>query len=143
MIPITPYTAERLVRYQLLWNRVLGVSSERALFRSWISGRRLVRKTSAKNFARVGQAIGLRDKPKNGGCGTGPLVHDLRHIFATRTIIGWLRTGRNPDHEIHKLTTFLGHKKPEHTYWYLEAVPEIMTLTMRQDEKVIGYGRGS
>ena len=143
VIPITPCTAERLVGYQLLRNRVLGVSSERALFRSWISGRRLNGSASRRCFARVGQAIGLRDKPTNGGCGTGPRVHDLRHTFATRTIIGWLRTGRNPDHEIHKLTTFLGHKKPEHTYWYLEAVPEIMTLTMRQGEKVIGYGRGS
>jgi hypothetical protein len=28
-----------------------------------------------------------------------------------------------------KLTTYLGHPKPENTYWYIEAVPELLELT--------------
>ncbi len=140
-IPITSCTAERLVGYQILRDRVWGVSSERAFFRSWLSDRRLQGQDGRRIFARVGQIIGLREKRSDGRTGKGPRIHDLRHTFATRTIIRWLRTGRNPDHEIYKLTTFLGHKLPCYTYWYLEAVPEIMTLTMRQAEKAIGYGR--
>ncbi len=27
-----------------------------------------------------------------------------------------------------ELSTFLGHQQPESTYWYLQAVPELMTL---------------
>jgi hypothetical protein len=27
-----------------------------------------------------------------------------------------------------KLTTWLGHANPAHTYWYLEAVPELLEL---------------
>ena len=27
-----------------------------------------------------------------------------------------------------KLTTYLGHESPKHTYWYLEAVPELLEL---------------
>ena len=143
VIPISSCTAERLRDYLILRNRVWGVSSERAFFRSWTNGGRLKGTSSRRNFARLGQAIGLREKQSSRKHGIGPRLHDLRHTFATRTIIGWLRTGRNPDHEIHKLTTFLGHKQTCDTYWYLEAVPEIMTLTMRQAETVIGYGRGS
>lgn len=27
-----------------------------------------------------------------------------------------------------KLTTYLGHVSPTHTYWYIEAVPELLEL---------------
>ena len=27
-----------------------------------------------------------------------------------------------------KLTTYLGHANPAHTYWYIEAVPELLEL---------------
>lgn len=27
-----------------------------------------------------------------------------------------------------KLTTYLGHASPENTYWYIEAVPELLEL---------------
>lgn len=143
VIPVTSCTGEQLVAYRKARDEILGASTEQSLFRSWISGRRLRHATSYNNFTRLAQIIGLRGKRSDVRHGTGPRLHDLRHTFATRTIIEWLRTGRNPDHEIYKLTTFLGHKKPAYTYWYLEAVPEIMTLTMRQAETGIGYGRGS
>ena len=143
VIPITPCTAERLVTYQRLRDNVLIVTSETSLFRSWQSGRRIGRSVVKENFVRVGQNIGLREKPLDKSHGTGPRLYDLRHTFATRTIIEWLRTGRDPDREIYKLTNFLGHRRPSDTFWYLEAVPEIMILTMRQAENVIGYGRES
>ncbi len=41
-------------------------------------------------------------------------------IFAARTIIGWYRAGHDPAREMIKLTTYLGHTKPENTYWYIE-----------------------
>lgn len=141
VIPISSCTAERLSDYKNLRDNVLGTSTEQAVFRSWKSGQRLPFMTVEYSFVRLSQVIGLREKPSDGGYGKGPRLHDLRHTFATRTIIGWLRTGLNPDHEIYKLTTFLGHKLPCYTYWYLEAVPEILTMTMRQAEKAIGYGR--
>lgn len=33
-----------------------------------------------------------------------------------------------------KLTTYLGHTKPAHTYWYIEAVPELLELASRRAE---------
>ena len=51
-----------------------------------------------------------------------------RHTFAARTIVHWYRKGMDPGREMIKLSTYLGHLKPEHTYWYLEAVPYIRCL---------------
>jgi integrase/recombinase XerD len=35
-----------------------------------------------------------------------------------------------------ELSTFLGHVDPASTYWYLEAVPELMALISRRLERV-------
>jgi len=45
-----------------------------------------------------------------------------------KTIIDWYRNNLDPDREMIKLSTYLGHDKPEYTYWYIEAVPELMQL---------------
>jgi hypothetical protein len=36
-----------------------------------------------------------------------------------------------------KLTTYLGHANPEHTYWYIEAVPELLALASERAERAI------
>ena len=59
--------------------------------------------------------------------------HDLRHTFAVRTLLNWYRTGKDPATEMIKLTTYMGHVKPAHTYWYIEAVPELLDLASRHD----------
>jgi integrase/recombinase XerD len=49
-----------------------------------------------------------------------------------RTLVNWYRTGKDPAREIIKLTTYLGHDDPAHTYWYIEAVPELLELASRR-----------
>ena len=143
LVPIMSCTAERLVAYQKVRDRVWGMTSEPALFRSWKGGQRLVHETVEDNFAQVGMTIGLRAKRQDKWVGTGPRWHDLRHTFATRTLIDGLRTGRHNDQEISKLATFLGHKNPGCPYWYVEAVPEVMLLIMQRAEGHLGMGRES
>ena len=48
--------------------------------------------------------------------------------FATRTLINWYRAGLDVEREIPKLATYLGHVHTADTYWYLEAVPELLQL---------------
>jgi len=43
------------------------------------------------------------------------------------------------DARIATLATFLGHIEPAHTYWYLSASPELMTLV---SDRVAAYQRG-
>ena len=50
----------------------------------------------------------------------------------SQTIIGWYRAGQDPAREMLKLTTYLGHTKPENTYWYIEAVPELLELAAQR-----------
>jgi len=76
----------------------------------------------------VCQRIGLREPQTEGRHGRGPRIHDLRHSFAARTMIDWYRSGKDPAREMIKLTTWLGHANPDHTYWYIEAVPELLDL---------------
>ena len=82
------------------------------------------------NFARACQEIGLRTPQPYCKHGRGPRIHDLRHSFAVKTMIKWYRTGKDPAREMIRLTTYLGHRNPSNTYWYLEAVPELLDLAM-------------
>ena len=60
--------------------------------------------------------------------GRGPRLHDLRHRFAVRTLIHWYRAGLDVERELPKLATYLGHVHVNESYWYLEAVPELLQL---------------
>ena len=46
----------------------------------------------------------------------------------------WYRTGKDPAREMIKLTTYLGHANPASTYWYIEAIPELLELASRRAE---------
>jgi hypothetical protein len=37
-----------------------------------------------------------------------------------------------------KLTTWLGHANPDHTFWYIEAVPELLELAMARATRLSG-----
>jgi hypothetical protein len=62
----------------------------------------------------------------------------MRHSFASRTLINWYRAGLDVDREIPKLACYLGHRSVHDTYWYIEAVPELLRLATRRLE-----GRGT
>lgn len=57
-----------------------------------------------------------------------PRLHDLRHSFAVRTLLGWYRSGEDVQAKIPSLSTYLGHRDPASTYWYLSAAPELLAL---------------
>jgi integrase/recombinase XerD len=39
---------------------------------------------------------------------------------------------------MHRLSTYLGHSDPVHTYWYLDAAPELMALAVERQERAMG-----
>jgi integrase/recombinase XerD len=57
-----------------------------------------------------------------------------RHTFAVRTLIEWYRADKDTSREMIKLTTYLGHADPAHTYWYIQAVPELLELASQRAE---------
>jgi integrase/recombinase XerD len=131
--PITSSTVERLAAYRAERLRLLGATTG-AYFRN-DDGRRQSDCSARYNFALVSQDMGLRAAQRFCKHGRGPRIHDLRHTFAVRTIIGWYSKGLDPDREMLKLSTYLGHVKPDHTYWYIEAVPELLQLAAKRAEQ--------
>ena len=72
------------------------------------------------------------------GIGVGepspPRLHDLRHTFAVRTLLGWYCAEEDVQSKVPSLSTYLGHREPASTYWYLSAAPELLGLAVaRQD----------
>ena len=57
-----------------------------------------------------------------------PRIHDLRHTFAVRRLLLWYKQGARVDQKIVYLSTYLGHGKVTDTYWYLSAVPELLSI---------------
>lgn len=49
-------------------------------------------------------------------------------------MLNWYQSGIDPTREMIKLTTYLGHASPEHTYWYIEAVPALLALASARAE---------
>ena len=62
-------------------------------------------------------------------------IHGLRHTFAVRKLLQWHRDGEDVDRCIGQLSTYLGHCKVHHTYWYLSAVPELMDIAADRFER--------
>jgi integrase/recombinase XerD len=63
-----------------------------------------------------------------------PRPHDLRHSFAVRALTGWYRDGVDVEANLPKLSTYLGHVVPAHTYWYLSGAPELLALAAQRLE---------
>ncbi|HVX91013.1 MAG TPA: tyrosine-type recombinase/integrase [Candidatus Paceibacterota bacterium] len=55
-----------------------------------------------------------------------PTPHSLRHAFAVRALRSCPDGRDRITQHMLMLSTYLGHSKPALTYWYLEAVPELM-----------------
>ena len=83
-------------------------------------------------FAKLIAQVGL----EGAGERVRPRPHDLRHTMAVHTLIDWHRSGEDIDRRMPELSTFLGHADPASTYWYLEAVPELMALISRRLQQV-------
>jgi integrase/recombinase XerD len=140
LVPLHPSTTSALARYAARLDAALRRVRSPAFFLSE-SGRRVTDWSTRYNFALVSQQIG--DRPSQRGAtgraryrhGRGPRLHDLRHRFAAETLLAWYRVGADVERELPKLSTYLGHVKMEHTYWYIEAVPELLRLA---SERVVG-----
>jgi integrase len=133
LLPISASTIAHLTAYIRERDRLLG-ASPKSFFVS-DRGERITSCSAQYTFALICQTIGLRPVEKWRRHGHGPRIHDLRHTFAVRTLVNWYRTGKDPAREMIKLTTYLGHAHPKDTYWYIEAVPELLNLASLRAER--------
>lgn len=130
LLPLSESTTAQLAAYAAQRDRLCGDRPEPFFVSD--RGARMTDCGARYNFAAVCQTIGLRPVQKFDRHGRGPRIHDLRHSFAVRTLINWYRTDKDPACEMIKLSTYLGHADPANTYWYIEAVPELLELASRR-----------
>jgi integrase/recombinase XerD len=124
-VPVHPSTVLVLRKYAENRECILPTTRTPAFFISE-RGTRITDCMARYTFAKISQQLGLR--PKATGHGRGPRLLDMRHRFAARTLINWYRAGLDVERELPKLATYLGHVHINETYWYLEAVPELLQL---------------
>lgn len=126
-VPVTDSTCAALARYA---KKRLEVCKQLQTdgFLVCERGKRLSAYSARRTFAKISTTIGLRKAVPGKRIGRGPRLQDIRHTFATRKIIEWYRSGLDVQRELPKLTTYLGHSDVSHTYWYIEAVPELLQL---------------
>ena len=124
-VPVHPSTVDALKKYAAARERIFPAPPTPAFFLSEC-GRRITEWMARYTFAKLSQQIGMRAPAK--GHGRGPRIHDMRHRFAAYTLINWYRAGLDVERELPKLATYLGHVHVNDTYWYLQAVPELLQL---------------
>jgi integrase/recombinase XerD len=131
LVAVHDSTRQALADYARERDRIVHRPATAAFFLSE-GGDRVTGWAARYNFAKVSREIGLRAPAGGRRHGRGPRLHDMRHRFAVRTLLRWYRSGADVEREIPKLATYLGHVHVNETYWYLEAVPELLGLAARR-----------
>ena len=130
-VPLHETTVSALREYARVRDACISEPSTPAFFVS-ARGQRMGREELNRTFTKLVGEIGLEGR----GARARPRPHDLRHAFAVNTLLGWYRAGENVDRQMPLLSTWLGHVDPASTYWYLEAVPELLELVSRRLEQL-------
>lgn len=130
-VPLHATTVSALREYARLRDACISEPSTPAFFVS-ARGQRMGREELNRTFTKLVGEVGLDGR----GARARPRPHDLRHAFAVNTLLGWYRAGENVDRRMPLLSTWLGHVDPASTYWYLEAVPELLELVSRRLEQL-------
>jgi integrase/recombinase XerD len=81
-------------------------------------------------FYALSRQIGLRGLSDS----HGPRLHDMRHRFATNTLVRWYQRDQDPERLLPVLSAYLGHVHIADTQWYLNGSPELMREAMRRLE---------
>jgi integrase len=132
-VPLHDSTISALRQYARLRDARFPAPSTPAFFIG-ARGRRMARGELNQTFTTLIRQVSLEGR----GARTRPRPYDLRHVFAVRTLLDWHQAGEDIDRRMPLLSTYLGHVDPASTYWYLEAVPELLELISRRLEQPPG-----
>jgi integrase len=121
-VPISPSTLAALHQYAQVRDR-LCPNPATASFFVGMRGNRLIYQSFQDVFRRICDAAGVGTD-----AATRPRIHGLRHSFAVDTLRGWYQAGLDVEAQLPMLSTYLGHRDPRSTYWYLSAAPELLAL---------------
>ena len=129
LVPLQDSVMNALREHDTLRDQLMPTAKDPSFFVS-LTARRLIYAVVCPTFRTLVDAAGVGlDAPHP------PRIHELRHSFAVRTLLHWYRTEDNIQAKIPSLSTYMGHREPACTYWYLSAAPELLALAAaRRDD---------
>ncbi len=116
IVPVHPTTAEALRAYAARRDR-LGYGGLCRTFFVSEGGTPLHYHVLARTFVALARRLGIRGPVGERGAS----LHHLRHTFAVNRLTAWARAGGAVHDRLPVLAVYLGHARPEDTYWYLTA----------------------
>jgi integrase/recombinase XerD len=138
LVPLHTSSMQALNDYAHLRDELQPRPNEPSFFLS-LARKRLVYAVVSQTFRRLVDEAGV-----GAGAPSAPRLHDMRHTFAVRTLLAWYRANEDVQAKIPALSTYLGHRTPASTYWYLSAAPELLALAAaRQDTAWSATRQGS
>jgi integrase/recombinase XerD len=132
-VPLAPSTTEALRRFAATRDR-LRPSPRHDTFFCSTTGTMLTYPVVRKTFAGLCRQAGVTARSPR----CRPRLHDFRHRFAVLTLASWQQSGVDAGALLPLLSTVMGHVNPASTYWYLTAVPELMTPVADRLEAAFG-----
>ena len=132
LVPLHATTVEALTAY--LQERQSVAIADDHLFVA-ANHRRIPTPRASTTFQRVVQLAGIAV-----GRQRRPRLVDLRHTFATRSLQRCAVRRESVARHVVALSTYLGHTSVVHTYWYLEATPELMADIATAGENLVAGG---
>jgi integrase/recombinase XerD len=136
LVPLHPTTAE-IIRHYAAERRRFGGNGSADFFFVSEKGTQLNYRTVARTFVTLARQTGIRAPQGERGAS----LHDLRHTFAVNRIIAWYQQRVDVQSRLPELSVYMGHVIPEHTYWYLTATPELLSLAAERFERHHEAGR--
>jgi integrase len=130
-IPLHPSTVAALEGYARARDELCPQPKDPAAFFLSGWGGRLSRHFVWKWFDQLRRATGLDRET----LGRQARLHDVRHTFVLRTLVGWYREDADIEAQLPLLSTMLGHVHPADTYWYFEGAPELLALACGRLER--------
>jgi integrase len=131
-----PTTVAALEQYAVIRDRLCPQPKDRSFFVT-TRGTRIAHPTIYLPFRALLEQAGVTHPVP----GRHVRVHDLRHSFAVRTLLGWYRDGDDVQSRMPLLSTYMGHVDPAATFWYLSAAPELLALAADRLEQAEGGRR--
>lgn len=133
-VPLHLSTTQALSQYR--WMRDLGGAArdDDAPFFIGTRGCRFGKPLTGHQVERVFATLRADLGWVNRGTHHAPRIHDLRHTFVVRRILLWQQQGIDVDEAMLSLSTYVGHAMVTNTYWYLQAVPELMAVAAKRFE---------
>lgn len=133
LVPIQPSTVSAIDSYLAIRATKPGADGQPCLFIS-CTGRRLCYQSVCQTFRKIVTAAGVGTRARR-----PPRLHDLRHQFAVTTLRGWYAAGDDVQAKLPALSTYMGHRDPSSTYWYVSSTADL--LAAAADRQRLGWAK--